>query len=88
VRVPQRELADHSLAAFPVAVENAEHYRVTSLDCRGNGLELGSGRITQGSLPESDVAGCHVYVAGLGGEILQRRMSAVAARSPRRASRA
>src|SRR5271170_4265997 len=74
VGAPQREQADHSLAAFPVAVENGEHHRVTGLDCGGDGLELSCGRIAQRSLPESDVAGCHVNVAGLGGEILERWM--------------
>lgn len=67
-------MGDHSLAAFPVAVQDVEHHRVASFDCGGDGLELGCGRVPQGSLPESDVTGCQVNVAGLGSELLQRRI--------------
>src|SRR6266566_3996834 len=65
LHVPQRELRDHPLAAFEVAVEQAQHHELPRLDRGPDRLEdLGVG-IPQGALPDAVVARRNIDVPDL-----------------------
>src|SRR5581483_452517 len=60
----QREQGDRALAALVVAVEHLDQDAAAALDELAGGGELGRGRVTQRALPEPDVVGRDVDVAG------------------------
>src|ERR1700677_1930646 len=67
-----RDSGDGPLAALLVAVQQLDRPRPGGLDDLPRGLVAGVVRIADGALPESDVAGRDVQVAGLRLEVLNR----------------
>ncbi len=74
------EAGDASLSALVVAVEKLDGPRLVVLDDLAGGGVPGVLGITEGALPESDVADGDVQIAGLPLELIKRR---VRCRSPR-----
>src|SRR5919201_4402019 len=68
------EAADDALSALVVAVEDLDREGLPRVDGGLRGGEIGGGGITERALPEADVAGGDVEVAGQPREVLERRV--------------
>src|SRR5581483_9048582 len=74
----QREARDRALAQLVVAVEHVDHEPLARLDRTARICEALLRRVAERALPEADLAGRDVQVAGQPPERLDRRMFGVA----------